>query len=572
MATLIVRFSAAARRWPTALVAIFLWGLAASALAQGNAQPQGNRGLNAVGDFGIGPGGVGVGNDAGGDPARGGAASADFDSLIDLITSTVEADSWEENGTGEGEIMEFAINGVYIDAAGALRVGKTQQQSLANVRNRGINPSQRAGSSPTPASSSTNLSVPPTNAAISQHQTDPRRASNLRYVSLPRLEAAIAARQRAHAPLDPAMLTLAGLQRVSYILVYPESGDLVLAGPAGDWQASAEGGIVAADTGRAIVRLDDLASLWRRQQSGKSGAFGCSIVPRQEALARTQEFINASAAQPLEPGQRRQWLAALRDTLGVQDVEYYNVDPNTRIAGVLLAADYHMKLVGMGLAPAVPGVKSYLATVRLGPGGQAPPMKVLRWWFSMPAATVEASAEHDAFAMPQRCVQVLSENEQLAALGKRVHTGESDALTKQFAESFTKEYTALVDKYPIYGQLERVFELALALAVIEKQGLPELVGWTPSLLVDGQRLRLPRVAAPRSVETVINHKVIGGRKIIAGISGGVWVDGGKSLTVADAQNAASGNLADIRKTPVALAKPAADKNVEKGQDIVWWWD
>jgi hypothetical protein len=288
-------------------------------------------------------------------------------------------------------------------------------------------------------------------------------------------------------------------------------------------------------------------------------------------LARTQEFLAASAAQPLEPGQRRQWLAALRDTLGVQDVEYYNIDPNTRIAGILLAADYHMKLVGMGLAPGVPGVKSYLATVRLGPNGQAPPMNILRWWFSMPDSTVEASPKHDAFAMPEQCVEVLSENELLAARGERVHTGQSDKLTSQFAESFTREFATLAEKYPIYGQLERVFELALALAVIEKEGLPEQVGWTPSLLVDGQRLRLPRVAAPRSVETVINHKVIGGRKIIAGISGGVWVDGGKSLTVAGAHSTAAGSLANVRKTPVALAKPAPGAKL-KAQEIVWWWD
>jgi hypothetical protein len=570
MATFLGGCSASRRHAFLAAAAAISLCLAGAALAQ----QQGNRGLNAVGDFGLGPGAVGAGNDPGRDLARGGAASADFDSLIDLITSTVEADSWEENGTGEGQIMEFAINGVYIDAAGALRVGKAQRQSLAAVRNRGISRQpQRARSSPNPASPTVAASSSTTpQVAFEHNQADPRRASALRYVSLPRLEAAIAACQRAHAPLDPAMLTLAGLQRVSFILVYPESGDLMLAGPAGDWQPSVEGGIVAADTGRAIVRLDDLASLWRRQRSGEDAAFGCSIVPRPEALARTQEFINASSAQPLEPGQRRQWLAALRDTLGVQDVEYYNVDPNTRIAGILLAADYHMKLVGMGLAPGVPGVKSYLASVRLGPNGQAPPMKVLRWWFSMPASTVEASAEHDAFAMPERCVQVLSENEQLAALGKRVHTGESDALTKQFADSFSKEYSGLVDKYPIYGQLERVFELSLALAVIEKQGLPELVGWTPSLLVDRERLRLPRVAAPRSVETVINHKVIGGRKIIAGISGGVWVDGGKSLTVADAQSTASGNLANVRKTPVALAKPEPDRKAEKAQEIVWWWD
>ena len=40
----------------------------------------------------------------------GGAATADFDSLIDLIISTVEHESWMENGTGEGEIQPFPTN------------------------------------------------------------------------------------------------------------------------------------------------------------------------------------------------------------------------------------------------------------------------------------------------------------------------------------------------------------------------------------------------------------------------------------------------------------------------------
>ena len=40
----------------------------------------------------------------------GGAAAADFDSLIDLIVSTVDHDSWMENGTGEGEIQQFPTN------------------------------------------------------------------------------------------------------------------------------------------------------------------------------------------------------------------------------------------------------------------------------------------------------------------------------------------------------------------------------------------------------------------------------------------------------------------------------
>jgi hypothetical protein len=39
---------------------------------------------------------------------------------------------------------------------------------------------------------------------------------------------------------------------------------LVLAGPAGDWRVDPNGRIVSADTGEAVVRLDDLLTLWRR--------------------------------------------------------------------------------------------------------------------------------------------------------------------------------------------------------------------------------------------------------------------------------------------------------------------
>ena len=47
---------------------------------------------------------------SGGPGGLGGGAQADFDSLIDLIVSTVEHDSWMENGTGEGEIQPFPTN------------------------------------------------------------------------------------------------------------------------------------------------------------------------------------------------------------------------------------------------------------------------------------------------------------------------------------------------------------------------------------------------------------------------------------------------------------------------------
>ena len=41
---------------------------------------------------------------------KGGAANADFDSLIDLIVSTVATDTWAENGGGQAEIRPFPTN------------------------------------------------------------------------------------------------------------------------------------------------------------------------------------------------------------------------------------------------------------------------------------------------------------------------------------------------------------------------------------------------------------------------------------------------------------------------------
>jgi hypothetical protein len=509
---------------------------------------------------GVGPAGVGVGNGSGNNGAQGGSAMADFDSLMDLITSTIDKDSWEENGTGSGQISPFRTNGVYVDAAGALRLRPgAGPGTMAAVRQGGMR------SAASVAASTGNATAPATadlrQAARGASESSARTASPMRYVSLPRLEAAIADCQRRHVKLQPEMLTLAGLQRVNYVLVYPETHDLVLAGPAGDWRAAPGGGIVSVETNRPVVRLDDLMALWRRQRAEKSAAFGCSIVPRQEALARTQAFLAESAAHPLEPSERTSWLKQLRDTVGLQDVQYFHVDPDTRIGALLLAADYHMKLIGMGLAPGVPGVRSYLSTVKLDSKGQAPPMAVLRWWFSMPTSTVEAATDHSAFAMPARCVQVLSENELLAARGEQVHTGQSEDLNRLFAESFTKYFEPLADKYPVYGELQRVFELALSLALVDREGLAEKVGWSPSLFVDGQRLGLPKVKSPRSVETVINHRVIGGTQIIAGVSGGVWVDGGKSLAITPTSATSAGRLTTVRKAVV-----------EEPENLKWWWD
>ena len=473
-------------------------------------------------------GGASSGNTGG---AEGGGANADFDSLIDLIESTVAVDTWAENGGGDAEIMTFPT-GVSVDAADALAHRETAADgTLSKVRG----------------------TVPPSLVAGG----DPRQASTLRYVSLPRLEREIARRQQLHKPLDAVMLTLAGMRRVHYVIVYPESGDLVLAGPAGDWRVDPAGHIVAADTGGPVVRLDDLLLLARRAGASPDSQFGCAITPRQEALARTQAFLNKTAGQAIEPRDRKAWLLELRKTLGKQDISIWGIDPGSRAARVIVAADYHMKLVGMGLADGVDGVPSYLASI---PRGGPAPMTVLRWWFTLNYDGIRTSPAGDVYELMGQGVRVMSENEMLAAQGKRVHTGQSDPLNRQFAERFTDHFDELAEKYPIYAELRNVFDLALVSGLIQHDHLVERVGWKPTLLADGERLRLPTGPAPKEVDSVINYRIMrGGRQIVAGVSGGVSVE--TAGVVSERTVDQTGTLARERAAAPVDLEPTA-----------WWWD
>src|SRR4051794_30818120 len=77
---------------------------------------------------------------------KGGAANADFDSLIDLIVSTVATDTWAENGGGAAEIRPFP-GGVLVDASGMLKLKAHADAARNLVAKRGSAPSVAAANS-----------------------------------------------------------------------------------------------------------------------------------------------------------------------------------------------------------------------------------------------------------------------------------------------------------------------------------------------------------------------------------------------------------------------------------------
>ena len=469
---------------------------------------------------------------------RGGGAIADFTELLDLIKKTtgLPKPGWIDDG-GVGTVEPFT-SGVFVDASGTLRRMSMDSGSVGLAKMR-------------------------QSAAASNGNRNVHAKSALRMVSLTRLEKFVQMeRALGHVP-DDAMRNLAGLQRIQYVFVYPETGDIVIAGPAGDWGRDAEGRQVSADSGRPVLQLDDLIVLVRNA-FGDSARFGCSIDPRKENLAAAQSYLAESAKRPLKPGQRDSWLAKLRDTMGKQDISIFGVDPRTRVARVIVEADYRMKMIGMGLEEGTLGVVSYLDSVQVDKDGHVPPMDVLRWWFTLNYDAVQATEGRDAFAFKGQGVKVMSENEMLNAKGERVHTGKSDELNSQFASSFTKHFAALAAKYPIYAELQNVFDLALVAALLRAEDLPGQTDWHLTYFGDSEICPVELGSAPKETDTIVNHRVFGGKHIVAGVSGGVSVDA-RSLVQTNSIKTDTYGLLKANRTGSAPKQKQLPANA-------WWWD
>jgi hypothetical protein len=150
----------------------------------------------------------------------------------------------------------------------------------------------------------------------------------------------------------------------------------------------------------------------------------------------------------------------------------------------------------------------------------------------------------------------------LTQRGERIHTGQSDDLNGQFAHSFTKHFAELAAKYPIYADLRNVFDLTLVAALIVAEDVPNQLDWPAIHFVEEKRYRAERGPAPTEVETVINHRVIGQKHIVAGVSGGVSADARPyvqkpAIAIDDYGALQAGRTASV---PRDLAADA------------WWWD
>lgn len=377
--------------------------------------------------------------------------------------------------------------------------------------------------------------------------------SEMRMVSLVRLEEACRkfAEEKKH--VTPEIQYLAGLQRIDYVFVYPETGDLVIAGPAEGFAPNATGRVVGITTGRPPLRLDDLIVALRAVP--KSSMIGCSIDPTQQGLQAFHSYIERNST-PATTAVIQQRFKAMAQAMGMHDVSVFGVPADSHFAEVLVEADYRMKLMSVGLErPRVRGFVSHLKTLR--PGQNT----FQRWWFSPLYDAFQQSEDGNAFSISGQRLQLMAEEERITAAGTRVVLPQDTAVTTQkYAKQFTENFDEIAKITPIFAELQNITDLSVLIALMQKKQLVQKVGWEMSLFLDDQKTPLVKRNVPKQVQSVYSHRRAG-RLILGLVAGGVELSPGRTVATAKFEKASPALM-----TATARAKPARDSQKN------WWWD
>jgi hypothetical protein len=422
-----------------------------------------------------------------------------------------------------GLIRAPAVGGVYIDAEGVVSAPAVDGAEALQA-------TWQAGQTPVPA--------------------DLEPLTDLRFVSLRKLDAAIADANKRGEPLPDAARYLAGLLRVKHVLVYPpkdgQPGDIVLAGPAEGWRVDALGNTVGKTTGRPVLMLEDLIVAVRSAEGANGPGISCSIDPTPEGLARVQRMQRELTANDGPQLAARK----LEQALGRQVISVTGVPASSHFARSLVAADFRMKRLAMGFEPSQVGaLPSYLEMV----DPRSLRENVLpRWWL---AANYEPLARDErglAWEVRGVGVKCLAEEDFVDGQGQLERgAGNDDNGPAKWAALMTEHFEELADHDSAFGHLRNALDLSVAAALMAKENLWQVADvQTPWI---AEKYDLERYSAPQSVATQASF-LKKGRQWVITASGGVQVF---PWQIAD------------RTEEVAHLAPVSEAGARAGTG--WWW-
>lgn len=418
-----------------------------------------------------------------------------------------------------------AVGGVVVDAAGVVRAATIEdRQQMAN------------------ALQNANRALP----------GDLQQEAEMRMISLKGLQAAVTESKQSGKDIPSEVRFLAGLQRIEYVFVDQENQDVILAGPAEPWEMREDGFVVGKTSGQATMRLEDLTIALRSVENARQNGITCSIEPTDEGRLRLQQLLRRIK---LRPGQSPvAFEAAMREAFGPQMIYLSGVPNNSRFARTLVAADFEMKRVAMGLTESkVATLPSYLEMSR---NSQQTKNQNPRWWMACSYDALGKSQDGLAWKLSGQGVETKTEQDIVNDDGS-TRRGGVDKMAQAWANKMTDSYEDLSKKMPVFSELQNMMDLTVVATLIVQERLAEKAGLSlAGFAEESQSVELASFNTPKAVEP--HCSFIKGRSgWVVTASGGVDINGFEVVQnqVADASGS------KVREDALAASTGKT-----------WWWN
>lgn len=381
--------------------------------------------------------------------------------------------------------------------------------------------------------------------------------SKLRYVSLRRLDEAIARQMKAGGQPTETMMRLAGLLRVTYVFALPDQKDIVIAGPAEGWMESPAGHIVGVQSGLPTLHLEDLTTALHVFTADRPANqwVGCSIGPQRGAIQRLEKFnrtIPRTIQQGTEEAHAKRILEGTIEILGMAGVVSFGIDSDTHMARRMIEADYRMKSIGIGVEPPPVPMKTFYNQIK------SPPSTIMqRWWLVPDYERIGISKDKLSAKLVGAGAKLLTENYERDDQGRMAKSSRKPAAASlAYTKSFNSNFEKIAQMSSAFGQLRNGIDLLVVAAFLRAEKLYDKVNFSPEW-IHNRKIDFEMTARIKNAPCLINSKW-NGRRFFTLAGGGVSIVPANAFKKENLQSIPSKEFEDH----------APDL---KGNES-WWWD
>ena len=380
--------------------------------------------------------------------------------------------------------------------------------------------------------------------------SDINQQSNMRVISLRGLEEAMSEIAKSGKPFPAEIQFMAGLQRIEFVMLAPEGDDILVAGYGEGWKVDNDGNVVGVSTGMPVIHLQDFLVAMRNVKEARVGqGISVSIDPTEAGIRKLNQLYQTTRVTPDMQG-------VIEQTVGPQQITLTGVPKNSRFSQVLVAADYKMKRLSMGLEDSpvknLPSVIEMARRKNANFKGSSP-----RFWMECNYQPVATNNDNTVFQIRGQGVKALTEDSFFNKDGQSVRRkGKTNKFAKQWADQMTKRYDELSKEEPIFRDLRNIMDLSVVAALISRENLLERASLEiPAIQSKESYVSVPAVNVPKSVPSQCGFVKFRNSWVVS-VSGGVQVD--------------SWAVASNLQTVANVAE--AQENAAKRTTNRWWWN